>query len=60
MSEELLVNVTPQETRVALVENGGLQELHTERQPAPAAAWHCAANPCVTVPVGEYLMRGAA
>ena len=31
MSEELLVNVTPQETRVALVENGGLQELHTER-----------------------------
>ena len=31
MSEELLVNVTPQETRVALLENGGLQELHTER-----------------------------
>jgi len=31
MSEELLVNVTPQETRVAVVENGGLQELHVER-----------------------------
>ena len=31
MSEELLVNVTPQETRVAVVENGGLQELHIER-----------------------------
>ena len=31
MSEELLVNVTPQETRVAVIENGGLQELHIER-----------------------------
>ena len=31
MSEELLVNVTPRETRVALVENGMLQELHIER-----------------------------
>ena len=31
MSEELLVNVTPQEPRVAVVENGGLQELHVER-----------------------------
>lgn len=31
MSEELLVNVTPQETRVAVIENGGLQEVHIER-----------------------------
>ncbi|MCD9028098.1 ribonuclease G [Luteimonas sp. BDR2-5] len=31
MSEEILVNVTPRETRVALVENGMLQELHIER-----------------------------
>ena len=31
MSEELLVNVTPRETRVAVVENGMLQELHLER-----------------------------
>ncbi len=31
MSEELLINVTPQETRVAVVENGVLQELHIER-----------------------------
>jgi ribonuclease G len=31
MSAELLVNVTPQETRVALVENGVLQELQIER-----------------------------
>ncbi len=31
MSEEILVNVTPQETRVAVVENGVLQELHIER-----------------------------
>ena len=31
MSEELLVNVTPHETRVAFVENGVLQEVHIER-----------------------------
>ncbi|MGB0513536.1 MAG: ribonuclease G [Wenzhouxiangellaceae bacterium] len=31
MSNELLINVTPTETRVALVENSLLQELHLER-----------------------------
>ena len=31
MSEEILINVTPQETRVAVVENGALQEIHIER-----------------------------
>jgi len=31
MSEEILVNVTPRETRVAVVENGMLQELYIER-----------------------------
>jgi ribonuclease G len=31
VSEELLINVTPRETRVAVVENGMLQELHIER-----------------------------
>ncbi|MDH3376373.1 MAG: ribonuclease G [Gammaproteobacteria bacterium] len=31
MSEEVLINVTPQETRVAVVENGALQEVHIER-----------------------------
>ncbi len=34
MSVELLINVTPSETRVASVENGMLQELHVERQSA--------------------------
>ncbi len=32
MSAELLLNVTPSETRVALIENGVLQEVHIERQ----------------------------
>jgi ribonuclease G len=32
MSTELLLNVTPSETRVALIENGVLQEVHIERQ----------------------------
>jgi ribonuclease G len=32
MSEEILVNVTPRETRVAHVENGMLQEVFIERQ----------------------------
>ena len=31
MSEEILINVTPRETRVALVENGSLQEIYIER-----------------------------
>jgi len=31
VSEELLINITPQETRVAVVENGVLQEVHVER-----------------------------
>jgi len=32
MSDEILINVTPVETRVAVVENGVLQELNFERQ----------------------------
>ena len=31
MSEEILINVTPRETRVGVVENGMLQEVHIER-----------------------------
>ena len=31
MSEEILINVTPREIRVAVVENGMLQEVHVER-----------------------------
>ena len=34
MSEEILINVTPQETRVAVVEHGVTQELHIERASA--------------------------
>ena len=31
MNSEILVNVTPQETRVAVIEQGAVQELHIER-----------------------------
>lgn len=31
MSNEILVNITPQETRVAVMEQGAVQELHIER-----------------------------
>ena len=31
MSQEILINITPMETRVALVENGVPQEIHIER-----------------------------
>ncbi len=31
MSEELLINITPQEARIAYIENGVLQEVHIER-----------------------------
>ena len=32
INEEILINITPQETRVAIVENGSLQEVSIERQ----------------------------
>lgn len=32
ISEEILINITPQETRVAIVENGAVQEMCIERQ----------------------------
>ena len=38
MSEELLVNVTPTETRVALLENGMLQEIYIERSASKGIA----------------------
>src|SRR6478736_1346435 len=31
VTEEILVNVTPQETRVAVIEQGAVQEVHIER-----------------------------
>ena len=31
MSDEILVNVSPKETRVAIVENGAVQDIHIER-----------------------------
>ena len=31
MNEDILINITPQETRVALVLQGAVQELHIER-----------------------------
>jgi ribonuclease G len=34
MSNEILINVTPQETRVAILEQGVVQELHVERSSA--------------------------
>ena len=32
INEEILINTTPQETRVAIIENGTLQEVSIERQ----------------------------
>ncbi|HEX8739426.1 MAG TPA: ribonuclease G [Casimicrobiaceae bacterium] len=34
MTQEILINVTPQETRVAMLEQGAVQELHVERASA--------------------------
>src|SRR5216110_361750 len=34
MTHEILINVTPQETRVAMLEQAVVQELHIERQSA--------------------------
>ena len=32
MGTELLINVTPSETRVAMIDGGVLQEIHIERE----------------------------
>jgi len=32
MNNEILINVTPQETRVAIIQRGVIQELHIERE----------------------------
>ena len=37
MSEEILINVTPQETRIAMMENGVVQELQIERSSSMGA-----------------------
>ena len=44
MSEEILVNVTPRETRVAVVENGVLQEVQIERVVPLGALVHKSAS----------------
>ena len=38
MTHEILINVTPQETRVAMLEQGVVQELHVERASARQTA----------------------
>ncbi|MDI5822386.1 hypothetical protein MJI95_28235, partial [Salmonella enterica subsp. enterica serovar Kentucky] len=54
MTAELLVNVTPSETRVAYIDGGILQEIHIEReatatemaaQPACRPSWREAGTP---------------
>ena len=32
MNNEILINVTPQETRVAIIQRGVTQELHIDRE----------------------------
>ena len=39
MTAELLVNVTPSETRVAYIDGGILQEIHIEREARYHAAY---------------------
>ena len=40
MSDEILVNVTPQETRVAIVENGLLRGVYIDRSNRRGLAWN--------------------
>jgi len=39
MNEQILINVTPQETRVAVTEQGAVQELHIERDSSAWTSW---------------------
>ena len=40
MSSEILINITPMETRVALVENGVLQDVMVERTSSRGIVGH--------------------
>ena len=58
MSEEILINITPMESRVAVVENGVLQEVHVERlalEKARAGHQHLSNTP----PNGAFCVLGA-
>ena len=57
MSEEILINVTPRETRVALIENGMLQEIGIERAVAPegVARHRLAVGALVVQKIGSVL-----
>src|SRR6266536_380601 len=60
MSNEILINVTPQETRVAVLEQGVVQELHMERVAFLHIAdiWEHRQNGHETKPIERILHEG--
>ena len=63
MSEEILINVTPQETRVAVMQQGVAQEIHIERTASrglvgsPESAHEQFSVPFDQVVSGSYSLR---
>jgi len=57
MSHEILVNVTPQETRVAMLEQGVVQELHVERSSARGLVGNIYVGRVARVLPGEVALR---
>ena len=45
MTEDILINVTPQETRIAIVSEGATQELHIERSQTRGIGRKCLSWP---------------
>ena len=57
MNEDILINITPQETRVALILQGAVQELHIERTLTRGLAGNVYSGKVVRVILAEQLYR---
>ncbi len=60
IQQDVLINWSPQETRVAIVENGAVQELHVERALELEFARHCAVHDAGGTVVQETMLFDAA
>ena len=58
MTHEILINVTPQETRVAMLEQGVVQELHVERASARGLVGNICLGRVARVLPGMPMQRG--
>ena len=59
MNNEILINVTPQETRVAIIQRGVVQELHIEREARRGLVGNIYNGVVKRIPHGKVTTYGA-